>query len=121
MTWVRLDDGFSDHPKVLVLPSDAIVLHLAGLCYCARQETDGAIPNHVLTILSRFSSTRTKKLAGELVQARVWEENGTGYIIHDYLDYNPSHKSLEERREKKRRAGQAGGLAKAKQSARKGG
>ncbi|KKL89691.1 hypothetical protein LCGC14_1912240, partial [marine sediment metagenome] len=60
----------------------------------------------------RFSKPKAIKLAARLIEVGLWERNGTGYAIHDYLDYNPSKKELEARREIKRRAGQAGGLAK---------
>lgn len=115
MSWLRMEDDFVEDPDILALSSDAIVLHLSGLCYCARQETDGAVPGHALPILSRFSNPRTKRLIGELEKVGLWQENGTGWAIRNYLKYNPSHSSLEEKRKAKQRAGQAGGLAKAKQ------
>ncbi len=112
MSWVKLDDGFSEHPKVLAVSGDALKLHLAGFCYCARQETDGAIPELALAQLTQFSKPKAIKLAARLVEVRLWERNGAGWLVHDYLDYNPSKKELDARREIKRRAGQAGGLAK---------
>jgi len=121
VTWVRLDDNFPGHRKVLAAGPEAAWLHVEGLCYCAHQQTDGAIPDAALVKLTQFSKPKALKLAARLVEAGLWERNGVGYAIHDYLDYNPSKKSLDEKREAKRRAGQAGGLAKAKQGDRKGG
>lgn len=116
MSWVKLDDNFPGHRKVLAAGPVAAWLHIEGLCYCAQQKTDGAILDAALSKLTQFSKPKAAKLAARLVEVGLWERNGAGYAIHDYLDYNPSKKSLEERREMKRRAGQAGGLAKAKQS-----
>ena len=91
----------------------------SGAAVAANQQTDGAIPDAALTKLTRFSKPKAARLAGRLVEAGLWEANGTGYVIHDYLDYNPSRKSLEEKHESKRRAGRAGGLANAKQGGKK--
>jgi hypothetical protein len=94
MTWVKLDDGFADHPKIERLSGDAYRAFIAGLCYCARFLTDGHI-----------SSERTKKLAsrkaqGELEQAGLWEPNGAGVNVHDYLVYQESRETVLERRRK---------------------
>ncbi len=118
--WVRLDDNFPGHRKVLAAGPEASWLHIEGLCYCAHQKTDGVIPEGALAKLTQFSKPKAAKLAARLVEAGLWELNGTGWMVHDYLDYNPSKKSLEEKHESKRRAGQAGGLAKAKQHAKEG-
>ena len=97
MTWVRLDDQFADHPKVVGLSAVAFRLHVRAICYAARHETDGVIP----------AAFVIKRAATELVGAGLWEENPAGYIIHDYLEYNPSAASLRAKRaaesERKRR------------------
>ena len=112
MSWVKLDDKFTGHTKVLAAGPEAAWLHIEGLCYCAQQETDGVIPDAALAHLTQFSKPKATKLAARLVEVGLWERNGTGWLVHDYLDYNPSKKELEARRETKRRAGQAGGLSK---------
>ena len=119
VTWVRLDDNFPGHRKVLAASPEALWLHIEGLCYCAHQQTDGAIPSTALTKLTRFSKPKAARLAARLVEAGLWEVNGTGWMVHDYLDYNPSRQSLEEKHESKQRAGRAGGLANAKQGGKK--
>ncbi len=112
MSWVKLDDKLPGHRKILAASPEAAWLHIEGLCYCAQQETDGAIPDTALAMLTRFSKPKAMKLAARLVEVGLWERNSAGWLVHDYLDYNPSRKELEARREIKRRAGQAGGLAK---------
>ena len=42
MPWVKLDDQFFSHPKVLRAGRDARDLYLASLTFCARNKTDGA-------------------------------------------------------------------------------
>ena len=98
MSWIKLSDTFSGHRKVLAAGPEAMWLHIEGLCYCAQQETDGAILEAALVRLTQFSKPKARKLAARLVDAGLWEVNGTGWKVHDYLEYNPSKKSLEEKR-----------------------
>jgi hypothetical protein len=129
LTWVRIDDHFADHPKLLKAGPIAGWLHLAGLCYSARHLTDGQIPVQAIHTLAVFNGVAVTgdgqlftepmrvdvfELAGILVRAGLWEElrDGAtkviaGWRIHDYLAYNPSRSSILGRRGGKR----TGGLA----------
>jgi len=98
VSWVKLDDNFAGHRKVLAAGLEAAWLHIEGLCYCAQQETDGAILDAALVKLTQFSKPKAERLAVRLVEVGLWERNGAGYVIHDYLEYNPSKKSLDEKR-----------------------
>lgn len=100
MTWVRLDDQFADHPKIVGLSASAFRLHVTAICYAARQETDGVIP--------RAAAFVVKRIAGELVAAGLWDAHPRGYVVHDYLDYNPSASELLSKRHAKRMAGAKG-------------
>jgi hypothetical protein len=102
MTWARLDDGFPEHPKVIGLSDRAIRLWLTALCYCARNLTDGLVTEIALKNVARSSNlSRPNSVATALVDAGLWErtddENG-GYLIHDYLKYNPSKVDVERER-----------------------
>ena len=44
MTWVRIDDEFPQHPKVVRAGPLGMALQVAGLCYCNKYLTDGFIP-----------------------------------------------------------------------------
>ncbi|HEX9640050.1 MAG TPA: hypothetical protein VGB13_01910 [Candidatus Krumholzibacteria bacterium] len=115
MAWIKLDDGFAEHPKVIGLSDRAFRLHVAALCYVARNETDGHLPLSVPRVLGVRTNPR---LLGELLAAGLWKDNGVGgWVINDYLDYNPSREEAALRRERARAAGQRGGLAKAKRHA----
>lgn len=107
MTWVRIEDGFPDHPKVVGLTDRAFRAHIVGLCYAGQHLTDGKIPEAVARGLG-------KRQVSELVAADLWEQNGVGYIIHGYLDYNPSREYVEDERRKARErranAGRRGGV-----------
>jgi hypothetical protein len=103
MTWARLDDRFPEHPKVVGLSDAAFRLHIKALCYVARNRTDGHLPNAVPRSLGGMP-----RQVAELLSAAVWEKNGDAWIIHDYLDYNPSRAELAEMAAKKAKAGAKG-------------
>ena len=110
MTWVKLDDNFPDHPKVVGLSVAARWAYVEALCYCARYLTDGALP------AAKVKAMTSAKSRAELVGAELWIDCRDGdYAVHDYLAYNPSREQVEkerqERHEDKVRAGQAGAAA----------
>lgn len=96
MPWLRLDDGFSDHPKIIGLDDGAYRLHVDALVFCARTLTDGFVSKGALRRLPNGH------LVGELVDAGLWEPDGEGWWIHDFLDYNQSAEQVLEDREKAR-------------------
>lgn len=116
--WVRIDDGFADHPKVLALgPLMHYVrsLQIAALCYAARHLTDGYLDAASAACLfpaDTFAAACLVKLAPKqgwadvMVKAGLWDRVSGGYQIHDYLDYNPPRaKVLAKRaRERERRS-----------------
>lgn len=100
MTWTKLDDKFVRHPKVAALGDGAFRLHVSGLCYCSEFETDGKLSFRALQLLT--PSGPIESLVQELVAARLWEPNASGWEIHDYLIWNPSKTDLDERRRRAR-------------------
>jgi hypothetical protein len=100
VTWVRLDDGMSDHPKIAALSNAALGAMVRALCYCARNLTDGFVP---AAAMHRLSSAGERR---ELIAGGVLDEVEGGYQVHDYLDYQPSRtKVLRDREAAKRRMG----------------
>jgi hypothetical protein len=99
MSWVRIDDGFADHPKIVGLTPQARDLFIWGLCYCGRQLTDGFVAHGVVhgCVLVATRYARVKACAA-LVLAGLWIEVEGGYQVHDYLDYNPDAASVREER-----------------------
>lgn len=100
MAWVRLDDGFPEHRKTLQVGGDAAWLHVCALAYCNRAETDGLIPHEALHRLS--DRRRPLTLAARLVDVGMWEIHPDGWLIHDYLEYQPSAAKLAEDRDRAR-------------------
>ena len=91
MSWVRLDDNFTFHNKVVGLSDGAFRAHVEALCMVARNHTDGRVDAGPA---ARF---HWDQHANELTVAGLWEPGDNGsYTIHDYLDYNPSKAEFEQ-------------------------
>ncbi len=106
MTYARLQDDFPENPKVAGLSDSAFRLYVTGLCYAARNKTNGAIPRG---ILRRLGGSTTS--AERLVAARLWENTEAGWTIHDYLKHQRSREEIESISQAKRQAGALGGAA----------
>lgn len=100
MAWVRLDDQFHDHPKVVDAGPLAEALFFRGLTYAARYLTDGFVPAGVLRRMGDMDAVAE---AGRLVACGLWETTEGGWLIHDYLDYQPSKERVVEDRAKNAR------------------
>jgi hypothetical protein len=112
--WVKIDDQFPDHPKAAKAGPLAWALHIAGLCYCNRNLTDGFIPWSVARRLVSWdmlgapdedgrrvqwsigisSGMMGEDVASEfvieqLLYADMWEERDGGYYVHDFEHYQP--------------------------------
>jgi len=99
MTWLRIDDGFVEHERVEPLTDKAFRLHVTGMCLCARKLTDGFVSDKDVRVSLTISGSTRRQLQ-VLVEAGLWVPNGTGYDIHDYLDYNPTAEKVREDRAK---------------------
>jgi hypothetical protein len=101
VSWVKLDDGFADHPKIIALTPQARDLFIWGLCYCARQLTDGFVPKRSVSGCGTVprSETRAKSIAA-LIRAGLWVEVEGGWQVHDYLDYQEDRARVLRRRAK---------------------
>lgn len=97
-TWIKLDDQFPDHPKVVGLSDAGFATFVRGLCYCSRFQTDGAIPKPMLA-----RGIGTTKTSRELVAAGLWEATPDGWLVHDYTDHQRTSAEIEAEREKWRR------------------
>lgn len=94
MSWLKIDDGFMEHPKVVGLSASAFRLFMEGLCYSSRYLTDGKMPTGALRAMNG-----TPRAAVELVAAGLWEVRDEGWAVHDYLEYNPSRAEVDEKRQ----------------------
>ncbi len=98
MSWVKLDDQFADHPKVLSAGPVAAWLWVCGLAYCARYLTDGLIPTSALKKLADVEDPQS--LAAKLVEVGLWDEAEGGWMVHDYHEWQPTGEEVREKRKK---------------------
>ncbi len=92
--WIKVDDGFISHPKVLTAAGlvgryglgRVVALWLKGLSYAGRYQTDGFLPNEFVRTSDEIGTVFVTKA---LLEVGLWERADGGYRIHDYHDYNP--------------------------------
>lgn len=109
MTWVKLDDGFFRHRKVVDLSKDGKLLFLAGLCYAAEQLTDGRLSRGAIRTAAFYADV-PEETAKELVESGLWHADGEDVLIGSYLDFNPTAEEAHARREARSEAGRRGGV-----------
>lgn len=110
MTYVKVDDQFPEHPKVIDIGPLAEALWLRGLCYASRNLTDGFVP---LGYLKRMGDLDAIALATSLADAGLWQECEGGYRVHQYSDWQRTREEIDAIAEVRAEAGRRGGLAKA--------
>jgi hypothetical protein len=101
VSWARLDDRFHDNRKVKRLwrrNGAALALHVMAIAYCAGNETDGLVDHEF--VLEKVPAVRDRDpMTTALVETGFWTVEDDGWRIHDFLDYNPSRASLNDKRE----------------------
>lgn len=108
MPYLMTDDGFPDHEKVDALSDGAFRLHVAGMHYCARKLSNGAIPHRRV---ARLKPNHKAAETQELLHGGLWHKGGEGcgtehcligepgeYVVHDYLQWNKPAEWWEDRR-----------------------
>ena len=91
MPWLRLDDQFSTNTKILSAGKDGRELYFSALGHAARNLTDGFISADIVRqIAAMFEVYDAAPAIARLVEVRLWDVCDGGWMIHDYLQYNPS-------------------------------
>jgi len=117
--WAKFDDRRAMHAKFRKVGFAARGLDEAAICQVTADRTDGHISRSTVEMLAAaHGEKKWTTLVDKLVQVGRWEVNGTGWYIHDYLEYNPSKAEWDAEIERKRLGGQRGGKAKAVADAR---
>lgn len=97
MSWLRLDDRFAAHPKVLSLTDREFRVHIKTLLYCAEYATEGVIPES-----ARRALGATPRITKRLVDLGLWENGNQALQIHDFAVYNPKDATSAERKRRYR-------------------
>ena len=90
MTWIKLDDGFPQNPKIVGLSDRAFRDYISGLCYSGMYPTDGFIPK---AIISKVKGTK------ELINSGLWEQLSDGILIINYTEYQSQKSEVERKKE----------------------
>jgi hypothetical protein len=94
MTWVRIDDSFPNHPKIIGLSDGAFRLYITALCYSNAYLTDGIVPQKTIKKLSN------SRHISALIEANLWEKCGDDIIILGYEEYQFTKERVESERKK---------------------
>jgi hypothetical protein len=127
MPWLKKAAEAPTREKIWELSDPLYRLYDGGLHYCARELTDGHIPASRISPLT--PKPATKQQIEALVTRRLWHrlpgltcksciklraEHGavdlprSGYLVHDFLEFNPSKREWDRRQEVRRSAGKMG-------------
>jgi len=110
MSWARLDDAISDHPKVFDAgaslgangPAIVIGFFAVAILWSNKHLTDGFIPTDIVTTFRHVA--KPLAVADALTRAGLLErtKRGTpprpGFVIHDFGDYNFSAAQVKQKR-----------------------
>lgn len=96
MTWARLDDGITDNPRLLALPRGVRLVHIEGIVWSCRHETDGRIPRHVLRKVT--DEPDPEDAATTLVDAGLWKVVDDGWEIVGFLEDQRSSEDIAKTR-----------------------
>jgi hypothetical protein len=108
--WVRVDDGFVEHPKVMAAARHlgangagrVVAVWLEAICYAARNLTDGLVP---ILIARKFITDRRPLDVLDVMampDVRLMTKTDTGYRFHDFEHYQPSAASVKDKRQRDR-------------------
>lgn len=86
MAYIKLDDDFDEHRKLLRVPralrNTALAVYTRALMYCSRHETDGVVP------AGKFDAEDEIEALDALINAGLLQSHDDGFEINDYLEYN---------------------------------
>ena len=110
MAWFKVDDGFANSKPVLRIPrryrAQAVGLWVMAGTWCAKELTDGYVPDYVLDDLAS-----TPAVAQHLVRSGLWENADGGWQFVGWAKYQFTKEQVLTRRteeaERKKKAREA--------------
>ncbi len=128
MAWIRASDDFYDNDKLVDVGPLGVAMHFAAIGFCNRYLTDGFIKKSKARLLLDFDEISVagvegaelaKVVAESMLTAGLWHEAGHDcekchartdggkprrgeYLIHDYLEFQPSRAEVETKAEANR-------------------
>ena len=104
MTWLKIDDKLTSHPKWLGLTIEAKSLWFHASVWCAAHNNDGVLPEDSMPLHAFAGSVPVSGIepaVALLVKKGMWirrpKKKGAGFEINDWLDFQPSKQQVKDR------------------------
>lgn len=99
--WFKVDDTFHSHPKVRAAGLEAVGLWTVAGAYSMSYKTDSFVPDWFVE-----SWPGGAESAEKLVRAELWKRGKhagqSGFVFHDWDDYQPLSDEIERERRRAR-------------------
>lgn len=113
MGWARFDDGYDSNPKMVTVGLAAQGVHVRAVCYARRHLTNGRVPSTwvagQLAGDPGLTLKQRRAVLERLVEHNAFEKVEGGYLVHDFLDFQPSREAVESQRKEDRLRKDSGG------------
>lgn len=89
MVWFKVDDDFFANAKVMLAGNAAAGLYVRCGTWSSKHLTEGFIPTKVAKDFGSPGEIRA------IVRERLWVVQEDGYLMRDFLEYNPTKEQVE--------------------------
>lgn len=100
---LRIYDEFLEDEAVLKLKDRTYRVHVSALIYCAKNLTDGVVTEKAAKVLQAILEFPLRRHITELVDGGLWLPQDSGWLIRNYLEFNPSAATVKAERAKARK------------------
>lgn len=98
MTWFKIDDKSAFHAKVMAAGNEAWGAVCRAGAWSSAHGTDGFIPDQIANTIAKKNVWKRAETCGEVGKHGLVDRVDGGWQIHDFLEWNPSAKEVEEKR-----------------------
>lgn len=97
MGWLKVDDKMPRNPKILAGDIETAWYYACALTHAAEQLTDGFIARSAVPLVAPHI-TDPCSVAERCADLELFRRLEDGYLIPDYLEFNPSRESVVQKR-----------------------
>jgi hypothetical protein len=94
--YAELSIEMDEHPKIIGLSDPAFRALFEALFYSRRMTSDGVLDERV--VLRRWGKDVADELSCNDPEKPSWVRIDRGWLIHDFLEHNPSRAEIEDKR-----------------------
>jgi hypothetical protein len=92
MSWARIDDQLAFHRKAVSAGNAVVGAWIRMIAWSSAHLSDGIIPQPIARLIA------SQNELDRAVSCGLLEKNNDDYVIHDYLDWNPSAERIRAER-----------------------